>query len=519
MNTAPPEAGYVLLEKDRVDDRLLFLATEKNLYRTSDQGDRWEPIFHLAGKEGILSIRSDRDRLFLVTRNEIYASGNNGKDWRRILLPVGAGSVTTFEIHPEDPEVLFLGTAHGLFWSLDGGESWTRQSGHLGQRPTRCIFIHPEELRFLFVATDKDLYRSDNFGRSFSKSLHLDPGNTGEDGVDEGFSSSGAEPVENSGFSNSGGIRVIRSFPGNPDEILAGTVQGIFMSYTAGRSWLPLPKSGLASPEILDIRISASNGVIFALTPAGVYGFERYRQRWKALHEGMAERSVRGLEMITGETESLLALSRDNLLRWQNEWLPPGEMPSPEYRTFSEVPGKDLLDLFSREPTVRDVQQAAIRYNDVGNGKIKRWHAASRLKALVPDVSFNKYISNHNTIDLDRRGTNEPDFYILGPDATSISNSLNFGWDLKDLVWSTDQTSIDSREKLMVELREDIVGEITRLYFERRRLLMEFFLNRPSEHKEYLESLLRIEELTAYLDGLTGGYLTKELVKRGIQYA
>ena len=77
-------------------------------------------------------------------------------------------------------------------------------------------------------------------------------------------------------------------------------------------------------------------------------------------------------------------------------------------------------------------------------------------------------------------------------------------WDLGDLIWNPDQTSIDSRSKLMVELRDDILDQITRLYFERRRLQMEL-MTPPAEPQSKLDKEMRVEELTALIDALTGG--------------
>ena len=174
--------------------------------------------------------------------------------------------------------------------------------------------------------------------------------------------------------------------------------------------------------------------------------------------------------------------------------------------------------MLAREPSALEVQRAAIRYADVGNGKIKRWHFGSRLRALVPGLSLGKDFSVRNNIDIDRAGTNQPDEFIAGPDNTTKGRDISLDWDLGDLIWGSSQTSIDSREKLMVELRNDVVNEVTRLYYERRRLVMSLYLSRPAAEQEFFDLLLRIDELTSYIDGLTGGYFSKELLKRDINY-
>ena len=57
----------------------------------------------------------------------------------------------------------------------------------------------------------------------------------------------------------------------------------------------------------------------------------------------------------------------------------------------------------------------------------------------------------------------------------------------------------------MAQLRDDIVNEVTRTYFERRRLQVKLLTNPPANQQMVLEQELRLQELTALIDGLTGG--------------
>ena len=104
-------------------------------------------------------------------------------------------------------------------------------------------------------------------------------------------------------------------------------------------------------------------------------------------------------------------------------------------------------------------------------------------------------------------GTSSGSHYI-GPDDKSFGKDIGFdislSWDLADLVWSTDQTSIDNRSKLMVELREDILDQVTRLYFERRRLQVQLQTESLAE-ESILTHELRVDELSALIDGFTDG--------------
>ena len=55
------------------------------------------------------------------------------------------------------------------------------------------------------------------------------------------------------------------------------------------------------------------------------------------------------------------------------------------------------------------------------------------------------------------------------------------------------------------KLREKVLGEVTRLYFERRRLQVDVLLNPKVDLAGQVKDELRLRELTANLDAYTGG--------------
>ncbi|NQT90936.1 MAG: hypothetical protein HQ558_06755 [Candidatus Omnitrophica bacterium] len=63
----------------------------------------------------------------------------------------------------------------------------------------------------------------------------------------------------------------------------------------------------------------------------------------------------------------------------------------------------------------------------------------------------------------------------------------------------------------MVQLRNDILDEVDKLYFERRRLQIELAANPPKTEKQMALKDLRLQELTADIDSLTGGYFSQNI--------
>jgi len=58
-----------------------------------------------------------------------------------------------------------------------------------------------------------------------------------------------------------------------------------------------------------------------------------------------------------------------------------------------------------------------------------------------------------------------------------------------------------------VQLRDAILNEVTRYYYERRRLQVEMMDNVDQDGTAKIKDELRLQELTAYIDALTGVYI------------
>ena len=65
------------------------------------------------------------------------------------------------------------------------------------------------------------------------------------------------------------------------------------------------------------------------------------------------------------------------------------------------------------------------------------------------------------------------------------------------------------RTAIVTSLEENLVREVTTLYFSRRRVLASIVLSPPTEDEEYFYELVRLDELTATLNSFTGGKYEK----------
>jgi hypothetical protein len=171
----------------------------------------------------------------------------------------------------------------------------------------------------------------------------------------------------------------------------------------------------------------------------------------------------------------------------------------------------------TNNPSIALIQKAAIEYAEVHNEKIKTWRSQAAKRALFPTVSVGVDRDRNRSTSSNTWGTygsnGSPGKCFIGPEDSSADNnenwSVSLSWDLGDLVWNDAQTAIDVRSKLMVELRGQILDEVTKLYFERLRLIREIDELGIEERKKRSDKELKVQEVTAMLDGLTGGMFSR----------
>ena len=190
---------------------------------------------------------------------------------------------------------------------------------------------------------------------------------------------------------------------------------------------------------------------------------------------------------------------------------------------------KSLKIMFSNEPTFKELQRAAMKFAEVDPEKIRNWRSQARMKALFPKVSVGLDKNNSTNYQIYTSATK--DYIVTGPDDISSGVDVSLSWDIGNLVWSQnqnidglkrtgmiwlwsdDQTNIDVRSRLTTQLRNDILDDLRRAYYERRRLQFEFMQYPPTDLKVRFEKELRIQELTQTIDDLTGNYLSEHIRK------
>lgn len=182
-----------------------------------------------------------------------------------------------------------------------------------------------------------------------------------------------------------------------------------------------------------------------------------------------------------------------------------------------------LLQIIKNEPQVKDVQKWTLRYYKLEPDRIHSLSVAARLKGLVPEIEGSldnaRGTTSNNTLDglypgLENVGA-ATDFNPGGFKERAAGTNNTFTWRVR-AVWNLDRLVFNSESldvKSLNSLQENLIREVTTMYFARRRLLASLMLSPPQDDEELFYELMRLDELTATLDALTGSQFAKKAWK------
>ena len=218
-----------------------------------------------------------------VTNGGVWRTTDYGRTWEPIFDDQSTGSIGDIAVSTSNPNILYVATGEGLqrpdlsvgngvYKTTDSGKTWTHLGLRDGQQIARIV-VDPKNPDRVFAAVlghpygpnkERGIYRSLNGGQSFEPVLQKDE-NTG--GNDVEFDPVNADVVYATMWEARQGPWENSAWP--------GTGGGIFKSTDGGTTWKPLTK-GLPEEGIIqaDIAVAPSNNRrVFATvaTPRGVF--------------------------------------------------------------------------------------------------------------------------------------------------------------------------------------------------------------------------------------------------------
>jgi len=470
----------------------IYAGTSNAIYRsTAGKGGYLTSLYLEGSQKQVNDLYVDAlDRaIYAATDSGLYMSGDEGAHWKKIYASRESREEKCYCVLVKGTRI-FLGTSNGLFVTDKNETSWRQLNRYFEDK---SVFDIKDDKRFVYVALASEFYKIDDSLESSIKVLSVPSKEAEIEDAQEALSEERA-------------IRCVTVAGEDPSKIWVVSTSGIFFSNNSAKTWTRISHDSLSLNSITSA-LYARN-ILFLAGTKGAYALQN--DLWQPIYQG--SEAMRFNHFAKDSQDDIYAATEKGVFKLS---IQPQGAGQPEF----SMPANDAEEYFLNEPSIRDVQRAAIQYAQVDPEKIKTWQAQVEKKAWLPKFSVGMNSDKNKTTSDNIYGsyTGGGQSYI-GPDDKTFYNNfgwdVSLSWDLSDLVWNADQTSIDSRSKLMTELREDILNEVTRLYFERRRLQYEILGCEMNYSQVDLEKKMRLDELTALIDALTGGTFSQEIERK-----
>jgi hypothetical protein len=379
------------------------------------------------------------------------------------------------------------GTEDGVFLSLDGA-SFARLSGGLPSRPVDALALRPADAGLeLWAALEGTLQRASV--------------RSGADGVLR-------VETQNAVIADSpaarGSVDLAADLAGA--ELVALSAEHVALR-SAG-SWrsiaLELPAGARAR------RLGRGAGRLWIATDGGIVEARRWEGPWRRARPpaGLAPSFA-----FAGDDERILALGSRGLLEGSagaGEAGAEGERAVPA--AGSLAPGDYLWRLRS-EPSIQQVHGAALRWLELGPERMASLRRGVDRRGWLPDVLVRGGAGRGHSRRLleDQTQSSGVVYGLFDREIdreTSYDGGIVLEWSLGDLVYHPEALDVAREAREVIELRDEVLDEVTQLYFERRRTLLALRAS-AADPAELARLRLRADELAAGLDAWTGGFFSR----------
>ncbi|UCD15908.1 MAG: hypothetical protein JSV34_02345 [Candidatus Omnitrophota bacterium] len=444
------------------NNKLIYIVSENSLFRSEDGGAVFKKVsvFKDETAQHIFFDSYLANTLYIATSRHVFKVED--KLQRIFSSPDEAMILTVGKFK----EAIYVGTTEGCYMASQDLLNWRKLNG-LGA--DTFVYSIAGGKKNLYFATSRGVYLMDE-----------------EDRIQRIFVIRDSQ--EDSLVAN-----IIKVDVFDKNRIWLGTNQGIFSSEDGGLTWGKMYIEGIDNIYINALaQTDSDRDALYLGTTRGFFRIDLKAKTSTSILEGIYATEVFWVE-FNPSGESYLATS-GGLFR-------NGESVS----YYQEA---DYEAILLQEPSITEVQNAALYFNEVHPEKIQKWRNALKKRALYPSVAVKVDGSVDDTYEIYTSATKH--YYVTGPADRSVDWSVSFSWDIGDLVWNMYEDDVDTRSRLNTQVRLDILDEINRVYFERLRLRREIAISSLSGD-ELFQKKLRLEEFNAIINGYTGGFFSKKL--------
>ncbi len=429
-----------------------------------------------------------------------------------------ATSIRFIDVDPRDPNVAIAATSDGILKTTDGGYSWpVVATGALpDQRSVHFIQRHPRDPDVVYAPTSLGLLRSENAGDTWAPMVHglvsindtrwiaFDPRDPQTFYVGLSWAlvkttdgGTNFDIVFTHPWPAAAKVRRIVVDPHDSKRVFMGTADGLFLSEDAGQTWDRTGGFVLTGADIVALAAGPEPGHFLTAEVQDLWETRDGGKTWQVAYFGSIAWWVRWAAFSKHDPKSVWILTSAEVLRMSER--PARSLPRRVVEAYRER--------VASEPTANEVVQSALRRFGVDRPTVNAMRRRASIAGLLPDVTA---VGWQRSLDLPAtrliRGRDVLDTF----DRFYLGDVFNWAvfasWDLAEVLHSGNEAPTDRVGYVSRDLEYYVRQTAINLYQERRRLMLEE-LAEPGSARARLMRALRLEELTAHLNALSGDLL------------
>jgi hypothetical protein len=164
---------------------------------------------------------------------------------------------------------------------------------------------------------------------------------------------------------------------------------------------------------------------------------------------------------------------------------------------------------------VQAVHAAALRYLALGPERLRSLQRGVDRRGWLPVLELRGGAGRGRTVRIDRdqvlsSGLQHELLDRQLDRGSDYDAGIALAWDLGDLAYHPESIDVSHEAREVIELRDEVLDEVTQLYYERRRVLLALRQGGVDD-AELARLRLRADELAAGLDAWTGGFFSRHV--------
>lgn len=417
----------------------------------------------------------DADAVWAVTDVGLLRSLDGGFSWRRVFDPATGEALVVGRLYrpPGRSDELWATSEAGVLVARGGSERFEPLSDRLAESACTCLAFHPRDRALVYVGSSDGLLRSRDGGGQFET------------------------------VSDAGAVSAIAIDLAQPDRLLLATDNGLLRSVDGGASWEPAGGSLFADTRIVDASAGSLSGQFVVATERDLWETRDSGASWRAIAFGAGERAIVALLPAAGAERRILVVTRRHLLQ-----LAPvsGATLAPELLASYWAAAR-------REPTASEAVELAVTRAQVDFPTTNALRHRARWAGLVPSIRAGfRYVDVAATGERTHlslvsptpaAGSLPPPVFGTRALFDHFFGGVGARWDLDRMIHDSNETPANWASRQQRDAWAALRTTVLEAYAERRRLQLAALVD-PGDARARIQRALRLEELTALLNLLTG---------------